>query len=119
MKLVNDKVTVKMTGIDGKEVSIEKPVSFSELETVDDVLAAAQNAENLKDLIAAANYGFNLKARAKVTAQIKQENQGPEVAINRAVKQIVSNAAKFGKTITEEVARQRVMANLEMFGIEA
>ena len=119
MKQVQDEVTVKMTGIDGKEVTIKKPVSFTELETVDDVLAIAQDPEGLKELLVAANYGYNLKARAKVTAQIKTENQGPEVAINRAVKQLVANRLKFGKPITEDDARAKVMANLDMFGIEA
>lgn len=119
MKQITDEVTVKMTGIDGKEVTIKKPVSFTELESVDDVLAVSQNPDSLKDLIAAANYGFNLKARAKVTAQIKTENQGPEVAINRAVKQLVANRAKFGKPITEDEARTKVLANLDMFGIDA
>jgi hypothetical protein len=121
MKQVDDKVTVKMQGIDGKDVEIQKPVSFQEVESVDDVLALAQNPDTLKDLIAAANYGFNLKARAKVTAQIKQENQGPEVSINRAVKQLVNNWAKLGnkKNRTEADARAMVLANLEAYGIDA
>lgn len=119
MKTVQDEVTVKMTGIDGKEVTIKKPVSFPEYESTDDVLTALQNAEVAKLVISALNYGSNLKARAKVTQEIKQENQGPEVAINRAVKQLVANRLKFGKPLTEDEARVKVMANLEAYGIEA
>ena len=119
MKQITDEVTVKMNGLDGKEVVIKKPVSFQELESVDDVLATAQNAESLKELIAAANYGFNLKARAKVTAQIKQENQGPGVAIDRLLAQMEKNYAKNGKPFDKEAKRAFIMANLEEFGIEA
>ena len=119
MKQATGTVKVNLKDTQGKDVEFERPVTYLELETVDDVLAQAQDPNLLKDLIAAANYGFNLKARAIVNAAIKQENQGPEVAINRAVKQLVANRAKFGKPITEDDARAKVLANLDMFGIEA
>ena len=114
-------VKVNLKDVQGKDVEFERPVTYNELETVDDVLAAAQNADSLANLIAAANYGFNLKARAVVSAAIKQENQGPEVSINRAVKQLVNNWAKLGnkKNRTEADARAMVMANLEAYGIDA
>ena len=118
MKTISDNVTVNIQDVNGKENKIVRPVSYVELETSDDVLTFCQTKENLDLLLAAANYGFNLKARAKVTAQIKAENQGPEVAINRFVKQLVANAAKNGKTLSEEDARKKVIANAEIFGIE-
>lgn len=119
MKTITGEVTVNLKNAKGEDQAFVRPVSYLELETVDDVLGIAQKPESLKDLIAAANYGFNLKARSIVSAAIKQENQGPEVAINRAVKQLVANRLKFGKPITEDEARAKVMANLDMFGIEA
>ena len=119
MKAITGTVKVNLKDTQGKDVEFERPVTYNELETVDDVLAAAQNPDSLANLIAAANYGFNLKARAVVSAAIKQENAGPEVAINRAVKQLVANRAKFGKPISETDARAKVMANLDMFGIDA
>ena len=117
MKTVNDEVTVKLTGVDGKEITIKKPVSFVELENSDDVLTYAQDKDNLAALIAAANYGFNLKARAKVTAQIKAENQGPEVSVNRHLAQMEKNYEKSGKPFDKEAARAFILANLAMFGI--
>lgn len=119
MKTITDEVTVKMTGVDGKEVTIKKPVVFVELETADDVLNFLQTKGNDELLLAAANYGFNLKARAKVTAQIKQENQGPEVAINRLLTQMKKNYEKNGKTFDEAKSRAYILANLDMFGIAA
>ncbi len=119
MKQATGTVKVNLKDTQGKDVEFERPVTYLELETVDDVLAIAQDPAKLAELIAAANYGFNLKARAVVNAAIKQENQGPEIAINRAVKQLVANRAKFGKPISEDDARAKVLANLDMFGIEA
>jgi len=118
MKQITDNVTVNIQDVQGKENKIVRPVTDVELETSDDVLTYAQDKDNLAALIAAANYGFNLKARAKVTAQIKAENQGPEVAISRFVKQLVANAAKNGKTLSEADARAKVLANAEIFGID-
>jgi hypothetical protein len=118
MKTETGTVTVNLKDAKGQDVKFERPVSYLQLETVDDVLQVAQDPAKLKELIDAANYGFNLKARAIVNAAIKTENQGPEVAINRAVKQLVANRAKFGKVISEDDARAKVMANLEAYGIE-
>lgn len=118
MKQINDEVTVNLKDVTGKEVAFSRPVTFPEYETADDVLTGLQNAETAKEIISALNYGSNLKARAKVSAQIKQENQGPEVAINRAVKQLIANRAKLNKPISEADARAKVMANLEAYGIE-
>lgn len=118
MKTISDNVTVNIQDVNGKENKIVRPVTYVELESSDDVLTYCQDKDNLASLLAAANYGFNLKARAKVTAQIKAENQGPEVAINRFVKQLVANAAKNGKKLSEEDARKKVLENAEIFGIE-
>ncbi len=110
MTTINDTVTVNMTGADGKTQAFTKPVSFPELETADDVLSLISDEEKLKELLAAANYGYNLKARAKVSQQIKQENAGPENSINKMVKDMVKMFAAMGKTITEDDARKRVLA---------
>jgi len=122
MKQITDEVTVKLTGLDGKENAIVKPVQYVELETAEDVLNFMSTAENIPLILAAANYGFNLKARAKVTAAIKQENQGPEVSVNRLLTQMEKNHEKNGKPWNEEIKatkRAFIMANLGEFGIEA
>jgi uncharacterized protein YdbL (DUF1318 family) len=110
MTTINDTVTVNMTGADGKTQAFTKPVSFPELETADDVLGMLSDDAKLNDLIAAANYGFNLKARAKVSQQIKQENAGPENSINKVVKDLVKMFAAMGQVITEDEARAKVLA---------
>ena len=112
MQTVNDVVKVNMTGSDGKSVEYTKPVSFPELETADDVLTFVSDESKLKDLIAAANYGFNLKARAKVSQQIKSENAGPENSINKMVKDMVKARTVLGRPISEEDARKVVLSML-------
>lgn len=118
MKQVESTVTVKMQGVDGKEISIEKPVTFPEFESVDDVLTGLQGPE-AKYYIDCLNYGANLKARAKVTAQIKNENQGPEVSVNRLLAQMEKNHEKAGKPFDKEASRAFILANMAMFGIQA
>lgn len=116
MKTIEDVVKVNITGADGKSTEFTKPVTFPELENVDDVLSFMQKSdESAKELIAAANYGFNLKARSKVTQTIKQENAGPEASINKMVKDMVKARATLGRPISEEDARKTV---LTMLGIE-
>ena len=118
MKQVNSTVTVKLTGLDGKEVSIERPVSYNEPETADDVLTLLQGSkDDIEYTVGALAYGLNLKARAKVTAQIKNENQGPEVSINRLLAQMEKNHEKAGKPFDKEASRKFILGNLEMFGI--
>jgi len=116
MKTVSATVTVKLQGVDGKEISIEKPVSYPDFENVDDVLTALQGTE-ANYYIDCLNYGANLKARAKVTAQIKNENQGPEVSVNRLLAQMEKNHEKAGKPFDKEASRKFILANMEMFGI--
>ena len=119
MKQITDKVKVGIADVTGKVNDVFADVTYVELDgTAEDISTFIEKPENLALLVSAANYGFNLKARAKVTAQIKAENQGPEVSINRFVKQLVANSVKNGKPITEKAAREKVLANAEIFGID-
>lgn len=119
MKQISKTVSVKLTGVDGKEVEVEKPVTFPEYEAAHDValVLASNDKDAIEELLSSLNYGANLKARAKVTAQIKSENQGPGVAIERMVKQLMSNLTKFGKTPDEKAIRAKIMASPEDYGI--
>lgn len=121
MKTIEKTVTVNLTGIDGKPKDIDRPVSYPEYETADDVLNVLTGAskEVVDDLLGSLNYGCNLKARAKVTAQIKQDNQGPEVSINRLLAQMEKNHEKMGKPFDKEASRKFILGNMEMFGIKA
>lgn len=113
MKTINDKVTVTSKGLDGKEVTKEAPVSYQEFETADDVLTFLSSGDEkaIKGLIAAANYGTNLKARAAVRSTLLDSMQGPDKAVNKAVETLVKAMAALGVPFTEEQARAQIMQN--------
>lgn len=126
MKTINGSVEVKITGADGKEKVETGPVAYPEFETVgdfigfvglsdlaglaNDVTLTDEQKSKLSDLCGAANYGFNLKARATVRAAIQSRLEGPDKAINKMVADLVKARAAAGKPITEEKAREMALA---------
>jgi hypothetical protein len=85
-------------------------VSF---ETVDDIMAIFQDVDKTKKFIETANYGTDLKIRAQIRADILNENQGPDKAIEKMAKEMVKARAAVGKVITLEAALAKVR---EMLG---
>jgi hypothetical protein len=114
MKTINDEVTVTSKGLDGAEVTKKAPVSYSEYETADDVLAFLTKADEkgLKQFLGTVNYGVNLKARAAVRSTLLDSMQGPDKAVNKAVDMLVKAMHALGKTgFTEADARAQIAAN--------
>jgi hypothetical protein len=113
MKTINDEVTVTSKGLDGAEVTKKAPVSYSEYETADDVLAFLTKADEkaLKSFLGTVNYGVNLKARAAVRSTLLDSMQGPDKAVNKAVETLVKAMAALGVPFTEDQARAQIMAN--------
>ena len=106
MKTETGTVSVKF---DSKPEGITRAVSYSQLETQDDCLNMLQTPEGLKSLIAAANYGFNLKARSAVRQAILETEGGPDKAIDKMVKDLIKARQVVGKPITEGAAREMVL----------
>lgn len=114
MKQINDEVTVTAKNMEGKEVTSKAPVTYPELENAADLLSFAQAGDaQLKQLLGAANYGLNLKARASVRATLLQTLEGPDKSINKAVEALVKAMAAVGITMTEDAARAQVLANIK------
>ncbi len=116
MKQQTGTVEVKLKTADGTEKVEQDTVTYPEFETSQDVLDfistgdAEKDKANLADLLAAANYGFNLKARASVRSRLLDKLAGPDKAINKAIADIMKMKAAMGKPITEEKARALVLA---------
>lgn len=60
--------------------------------------------------ISLVNYALDLKARAKVTAQINSENVDPDKAVDKAVEQFMKMRAALGKPVTLEAAKAMLLA---------
>lgn len=113
MKTINDTVELNVKGANGETKTYTGPVTYPELENADDVLSVINTEDGLKKLIAAANYGYNLKARASVRADLQNQAAGPDKSINKAVETMLKAMQALGIPMTEEAARKTVLANIE------
>lgn len=107
MKTETGSVNVEVTNAKGEKTTVSKQAEYVQLENAEDVLTLASDAEKVKDLISAANYGFNLKSRAAVRQSILNEAAGPGKAIEQMVKSLVKMTG-----MSEDTARARVLSNL-------
>lgn len=113
MKHITSEVEVSVGSGPDKKV-FKGPVSYHELETAEDVRPFLDDKAKLTELIDAANYGFNLKARSKVRQTLIAESAGPDNAVAKLIKSIVANRAAVGRPISEVEARNLAMVTLGM-----
>lgn len=74
---------------------------------------AGEKGNGVVELLKAATYANDLGVRAKIRQTIVAALEGPEKAIEKAVKDLMALRQSIGKPITEDDARKRVMAQME------
>lgn len=108
MKLINDEVTLKVG-----ENEFKGPVSYHEVENLDDIMSLLQEEKSLKKTISNINYATNLRARAIVRQTLLNTAAGPAKAIEKMVKQYMDARMAVGKPVTLEKAQEWAKKQLE------
>lgn len=71
---------------------------------------AGEKGNGLIELLDAATYAYDLSRRATIRQSLVTAMEGPEKAIEKTIKDMMAMRAAAGKPISEDVARQKVMA---------
>lgn len=96
MKTENGKVTLVVGEGDAKK-EFTKDYQKVIFETAADIVGWLQDAEKAPSVIAALNYGYDLKQRAKVRQQLESTSAGPEKALEKLIKNIQAARTALGK----------------------
>lgn len=114
-KLIAEKVYQKVV-FEGTGLNEKKEIIAGDPETLlGDALAYFQKKVGEKGngvlaLLAAATYANDLNERNKIRQSLVAAAEGPEKAIEKAIKDFMAARQAAGKPVTEEVARTKVMA---------
>lgn len=96
-----------------------KPTGGTPEELLSDAIAhfqtkAGENGNGVIELLAAATYAYDLGERAKIRQALVTAVAGPDKAIEKQIKDYMVGRAAVGKPVTEDVARARVKAMMDM-----
>lgn len=94
-----------------------KPVGGTPEELLGQAIAflqaeAGEKGNGVVELLKHATYAYDLGVRAKIRQSLVTASAGPDKAIEKQIKDYMAARAAMGKPVTEEKARERVMAIL-------
>ena len=101
MKQEKAKVELKVGPKGPDQKSFEREY-VKDVYEVEDIIAALQDPERAKEIVAAVTYGMDLKVRAKIRAQLEAEVAGPDKAIEKTLKALIDARKASGKAVTDE-----------------